>query len=108
MLVRLPTSYNDQDFLPMSFNEAGVNLHWHPKWEQTYFGHSNPKQDQVRWQASLPVTYRPVQGRVGLWIELEMDWPPQPLHSCAPGTVTYVSNLWATNDARWRSVAERL
>ncbi|GMN22388.1 hypothetical protein TIFTF001_040245, partial [Ficus carica] len=19
-----------------------VNLHWHPKWEQTYFGHSNP------------------------------------------------------------------
>ncbi|GMN24257.1 hypothetical protein TIFTF001_040550 [Ficus carica] len=42
------------------------------------------EQDQVRWQASLPVTYRPVQGRVGLWIELEMDWPPQPLHSCAP------------------------
>ncbi|GMN58245.1 hypothetical protein TIFTF001_027348 [Ficus carica] len=87
---------------------VGVNLHWHPKWEQTYFGHSNPEQDQVRWQASLPVTYRPVQGRVGLWIELEMDWPPQPLHSCAPGTVTYVSNLWAINDARWRSVAERL
>ncbi|GMN27821.1 hypothetical protein TIFTF001_001820 [Ficus carica] len=63
---------------------------------------------EVRWQASLPVTYRPVQGRVGLWIELEMDWPPQPLHSCAPGTVTYVSNLWAIDDARWRSMAERL
>ncbi|GMN26312.1 hypothetical protein TIFTF001_043983 [Ficus carica] len=31
----------------------------------------------------------PVQGRVGLWIELEMDWPPQPLHSCVPGTVTH-------------------
>ncbi|GMN37081.1 hypothetical protein TIFTF001_006519 [Ficus carica] len=35
------------------------------------------------------MTYGPVQGRVGLWIELEMDWPPQPLHSCAPGTVTH-------------------
>ncbi|GMN74931.1 hypothetical protein TIFTF001_053274 [Ficus carica] len=76
----------------MSFNEAGINLHWHPKWEQTYFGHSNPEQDRVRWQASLPVTYRPVQGRVGLWIELEMDWPPQPLHSCTPGYVSCVAD----------------
>ncbi|GMN19225.1 hypothetical protein TIFTF001_049900, partial [Ficus carica] len=28
--------------------------------------------------------------RVGLWFELEIDWPPQPLHSCAPGTNIYV------------------
>ncbi|GMN55823.1 hypothetical protein TIFTF001_024954 [Ficus carica] len=39
---------------------------------------------------SLPVSYRPALGRVGLWFELEMDWLPQPLHSCAPGTNTYV------------------
>ncbi|GMN18863.1 hypothetical protein TIFTF001_049866 [Ficus carica] len=58
--------------------------------------------------SELAYEYRPVQGWVGLWIELEMNWPPQPLHSCAPDMVTYVSNLWATNDARWRSVAERL
>ncbi|GMN33957.1 hypothetical protein TIFTF001_041974 [Ficus carica] len=32
----------------------------------------------------LPVSYRPALGKVGLWFELEMDWPPQPLHSCAP------------------------
>ncbi|GMN46372.1 hypothetical protein TIFTF001_015564 [Ficus carica] len=30
------------------------------------------------------VLYRPALGRVGLWFELEMDWPPQPLHSRAP------------------------
>ncbi|GMN74534.1 hypothetical protein TIFTF001_055816 [Ficus carica] len=32
-----------------------------------------------------PVLYRPALGRVGLWFELKMDWPPQPLHSRAPG-----------------------
>ncbi|GMN74013.1 hypothetical protein TIFTF001_054946 [Ficus carica] len=71
---------------------------------------------------------RPALGRIGLWFELEMDWPPQPLHSCVPGTDTYVmgpirqdklrkyvkygmlgcemyvSNLLATADARWWSV----
>ncbi|GMN70155.1 hypothetical protein TIFTF001_039199 [Ficus carica] len=35
-----------------------------------------------------PVLYRPALGRVGLWFELEMVWPPQPLHSRAPGTYT--------------------
>ncbi|GMN42353.1 hypothetical protein TIFTF001_011562 [Ficus carica] len=39
--------------------------------------------------SKLPVSYRPALGRVGLWIVLEMDWPPQPIHSCAPGTDTY-------------------
>ncbi|GMN60880.1 hypothetical protein TIFTF001_029984 [Ficus carica] len=34
--------------------------------------------------SKLHVSYRPALGRVGLWIELEMDWPPQPIHSCAP------------------------
>ncbi|GMN19660.1 hypothetical protein TIFTF001_042904 [Ficus carica] len=78
MLDRLPTSYNDQGFLPMSFNEVGVNLHWHPKWEQTYFGHSNPSKYNSAY----------IIGFVVILIK--------------------VSNLWATNDARWRSVAERL
>ena len=32
----------------------------------------------------------PEKGRVGLWFELDLDWPPQPLHSCAPDTDTYV------------------
>ncbi|GMN33967.1 hypothetical protein TIFTF001_041980 [Ficus carica] len=63
----------------MSFNEAGVNLHWHPKWEQTYFRHSNPKQDTVRWQASLPVTYRP--SKVGLDCGLSWKWTGRPNHS---------------------------
>ncbi|GMN19357.1 hypothetical protein TIFTF001_042865 [Ficus carica] len=36
------------------------------------------------------MSYRPALGQVGLWFELEMDWPPQPLHNCAPGTDTYV------------------
>ncbi|GMN59406.1 hypothetical protein TIFTF001_028493 [Ficus carica] len=49
----------------------------------------------------------PLVGRVGLWFELEMDWPPQPLHSCAPDTYTYVSNLQAISDTRWRSVTGR-
>ncbi|GMN68011.1 hypothetical protein TIFTF001_037066 [Ficus carica] len=62
----------------MSFNEAGVNLHWHPKWEQTYFGHSNPSKYNSAYSIGFVVI------------------------------LTQVSNLWATNDARWRSVAERL
>ncbi|GMN23330.1 hypothetical protein TIFTF001_043670 [Ficus carica] len=39
----------------------------------------------------LPVSYRPALGRVGLWIVLEMDWPPQPIHSCAPGQLYLLS-----------------
>ena len=41
MLVRLPTSYNDQGLLPMSFNEAGDNLQRHPNQEQPHIEHSN-------------------------------------------------------------------
>ncbi|GMN59324.1 hypothetical protein TIFTF001_028416 [Ficus carica] len=72
---------------------------------------------KVMMASKLPMSYRPALGRVGLWFELEMDWPPQPLHSCAPGTDTYVmgpikmyvmvSNLREVSDARWWSVAGR-
>ncbi|GMN64551.1 hypothetical protein TIFTF001_033627 [Ficus carica] len=48
---------------------------------------------KVMMASKLPVSYRPALGLVGLWFELEMDWPPQPLHSCAPGTDTYVMGL---------------
>ncbi|GMN70125.1 hypothetical protein TIFTF001_039169 [Ficus carica] len=61
----------------------------------------------VKMASKLPVSYRPALGRVGLWIELEMDWPPRPIHSYAPGTNTYVmgpvNNLQATDDTRWRA-----
>ncbi|GMN64790.1 hypothetical protein TIFTF001_033862 [Ficus carica] len=74
----------------------------------------------------LPVSYRPALGRVGLWFELEMDWPPQPLHSYAPVFVgvadvivvlaerKLTSYVYAVGkqpkelcDARWWSVARR-
>ncbi|GMN40600.1 hypothetical protein TIFTF001_009832 [Ficus carica] len=45
----------------------------------------------VMMASKLPVSYRPALGRVGLWIELEMDWPPQPIHSCAPGQLYLLS-----------------
>ncbi|GMN65555.1 hypothetical protein TIFTF001_034628 [Ficus carica] len=47
-----------------------------------------------------PVLYRPALGRVGLWFELEMDWPPQPLHSRAPG-----KQPSAMVDTRWKGMA---
>ncbi|GMN23852.1 hypothetical protein TIFTF001_040504 [Ficus carica] len=66
---------------------------------------------KVRWRASRLCRTDPLVGRVGLWFELEMDWPPQPLHSCAPGTYTYVkgpiskvNNLSAMDDTRWKGV----
>ncbi|GMN60074.1 hypothetical protein TIFTF001_029169 [Ficus carica] len=61
-----------------------------------------------------PVLYRPALGRVGLWFELEMDWPSQPLHSHAPVKKWYVmydklswnvNNLSAMLDTRWKGVA---
>ncbi|GMN19667.1 hypothetical protein TIFTF001_045219 [Ficus carica] len=62
---------------------------------------------KVTMASKLPVSYRPALGRVGLWIELEMDWLSRPIHSCAPGTNTYVmgpvNNLQATDDTRWRA-----
>ncbi|GMN68499.1 hypothetical protein TIFTF001_037559 [Ficus carica] len=56
---------------------------------------------KVMMASKLPVSYRPALGRVGLWFELEMDWPPQH-HSIVARPV---SNLPATVDARWRGVA---
>ena len=41
MLVRLPTPYNDQSFLPKSFNEAGDNLQGRSTQEQPHNGHRN-------------------------------------------------------------------
>ncbi|GMN66632.1 hypothetical protein TIFTF001_035692 [Ficus carica] len=40
---------------------------------------------KVTIASKLPVSYRPALGRVGLWIELEMDWPPRPIHCYASG-----------------------
>ncbi|GMN18680.1 hypothetical protein TIFTF001_050830 [Ficus carica] len=102
--------------LSMSFIIAGGCLQLRPSQEQHYTGHSRQGKYNSAYNisfccetypTSLPVSYRPALGRVGLWFELEMDWPPQPLHSCVPGTDTYVSNLRATSDARWGSVAGR-
>ncbi|GMN61097.1 hypothetical protein TIFTF001_030199 [Ficus carica] len=50
--------------------------------------------------SKLPVLYRPALGRVGLWFELEMVWPPQPLHSRAPG-----KQPSAMVDTRWKGMA---
>ncbi|GMN30536.1 hypothetical protein TIFTF001_044488 [Ficus carica] len=47
-----------------------------------------------------PVLYRPALGRVGLWFELEMVWPPQQLHSRAPG-----KQPSAMVDTRWKGMA---
>ncbi|GMN66633.1 hypothetical protein TIFTF001_035697 [Ficus carica] len=57
--------------------------------------------DYMKHMASKsPVLYRPALGRVGLWFELEMVWPPQPLHSRAPG-----KQPSAMVDTRWKGMA---
>ena len=51
---------------------------------------SKTRHDEKKDGEQSPVLCRPALGRVGLWFELEMVWPPQPLHSRAPGTYTQV------------------
>ncbi|GMN34591.1 hypothetical protein TIFTF001_042085 [Ficus carica] len=76
-----------------------------PSLEQHNIGHSGRGKYNSAYSIGFVVNTYP--SRVGLWFELEMDWPPQPLHSCAPSTYTYVSNLPAISDTRWRSMAGR-
>ena len=59
MLVRIPTSYDDQGFLPMSFNEVGDNLHWHPRREQPYIGHSNQGKYNSAYSIGFCCVYLP-------------------------------------------------
>ncbi|GMN69972.1 hypothetical protein TIFTF001_039018 [Ficus carica] len=66
-----------------------------------------------------PVLYRPALGRVGLWFELEIDWPPQPLqrpvhthkrlYLLSESSLSYVYAVGkqpsAMVDTRWKGMA---
>ncbi|GMN69958.1 hypothetical protein TIFTF001_039004 [Ficus carica] len=86
MLVRTPTLHIENWTLTYVPIQAGEGLQLCPVREQHQGGHSK----KGKCNSAYSIGFLVVTGcNVGLWIELEMDWPPQPLHSCAPGTVTH-------------------
>ena len=53
MLVRLPTSNDNQGLLPMSFNEAGDNLQGRSTQDQPHIGH----RDQGKYNSAYSIGF---------------------------------------------------